>query len=90
MSLAGKRIEALASADLQALIDDAVSESSEIEFKERVGTNDEAKREFLADVSSFANAGGGDLLVGIRERKGIATSFTDLAAIEADYEILRL
>jgi len=28
--------------------------------------------------------------VGIRERKGIATSFTDLTAIEADDEILRL
>jgi len=91
MSLAGKRLDALTPNDLQALIDDVVSESSrEIEFKESVGKDDDAKREFLADVSSFANASGGDLLIGVRAENGVATSFVGIEATKVDSEILRL
>jgi len=39
-----------------------------IEYKEELPAgNDGAKKEFLGDVSSFANASGGDLIYGIRE-----------------------
>ena len=37
-----------------------------MEYKrETYGTNDDQRREFLADVSSFANAAGGDLVIGM-------------------------
>lgn len=54
--------------DLQRLIDNGVGESKTIEYKAElhIDTGDE-KKEFLADVSSFANALGGDLIYGIKE-----------------------
>ncbi|WP_416240463.1 helix-turn-helix domain-containing protein [Pedobacter sp. GR22-10] len=39
-----------------------------MEYKQDIPlSNDQDKREFLYDVSSFANAGAGDLIVGITE-----------------------
>ncbi len=54
------------------------------------GGTDDAKREFLADVSSFANAAGGDIIYGVKEDEGIPTSINGLPAIDPDAEILRL
>ena len=66
-----KEIEALAASDLQELIDNAVSERKTVDYKQLLSFhNDEEKREFLADVSSFANAAGGHLVFGIREESG--------------------
>jgi predicted HTH transcriptional regulator len=76
MTLAGKQLDSLNVDDLQALIDAGVSEGREIEFKVAVGSADKDKREFLADVSSFANASGGDLLIGVAAKGGIATELT--------------
>ena len=61
-----KDIAQIKEADLQSLIDNAVSERKTIEYKQvlKVGSDSERK-EFLADVSSFANASGGDLIIGI-------------------------
>jgi hypothetical protein len=77
-------------ADLDALVDNSVSEGRTIEYKESVGANDEAKREFLADVTSFANAAGGDLLVGVSEQGGVASALPGIPAASVDAEILRL
>lgn len=54
--------------DIQSLIDNEVCEGKEIEYKSElhIETGDQ-RREFLADVSSFANANGGDLIFGITE-----------------------
>jgi len=53
---------------IEALIDDGTPEGVGLEYKELLATaNDSQKKEFLADVSSFANAGGGDLVFGIAE-----------------------
>ena len=75
---------------VQALVDDGVREDRRIDFKEAVGGNDEAKREFLADVSSFANASGGDLLIGVEATDGVASNLTGLADEDVDAEVLRL
>lgn len=48
------------------------------------------KKEFLADVSSFANAAGGYLIYGMRENSGIASELCGLENINADAEIRRL
>ena len=63
-----KKIELIEISDLQQLIDNSVSESKYIEYKRdlKINTGDERK-EFLADVSSFANANGGYILFGIEE-----------------------
>jgi Putative DNA-binding domain len=90
MALTGKRLDALTPGDLHALFDDAVAEGRDIEFKASVGKSDADKREFLADVSSFANAAGGDLVIGIREKEGVGVKFAAIPAEEADAEVLRL
>jgi len=57
---------------LQSLIDDAVREGRLVEYKtDLYPRNDDGSREFLADVSSFANADGGDLIVGMEESDGV-------------------
>jgi len=79
--------------DLQDLIDNSVLESKTIEYKQSLPSNSESgKKEFLADVSSFANASGGDLIYGITEDKktGIPKSLDGLDVDNPDQEILRL
>jgi hypothetical protein len=76
--------------DLKALVVEQAREGRRIEFKQMVEGNDEAKREFLADVSSLANAAGGDLVIGIRDENGIAVELVGIARATADMETLRL
>jgi hypothetical protein len=68
--MTGKPVEAVTKEDIEGLVSQKVPEGRDIEYKEELprGT-DEDTREFLADASSFANAGGGDLLYGIREHR---------------------
>lgn len=73
--------------DLQSLIVNAVPEGKTIEYKQQLQINlDSEKKEFLADVSSFANASGGDLIIGISEEEG---NPKELLGIEIDDERLR-
>lgn len=91
MSLDGKPLEAVNENDLQALIDNQVREGKTIDYKESLpGNTDSDKKEFLADVSSFANAAGGHLLLGIKEEAGLPVEISGLQGINADAEILRL
>jgi Putative DNA-binding domain len=90
MSLA-KPIHELAEADLQELISNGVTERQNIDYKEALtGTNDDAKREFLADISSFANTAGGHLVYGISEAAGIPTGLPGVVIPDFDAEKLRL
>jgi hypothetical protein len=58
------------------------------------GTSDNDRREYLNDISSFANAGGGYLLFGVTENRtgdqGIPESAKGLSDINADEAIRRL
>src|ERR1700730_9016759 len=45
--------------------------------------------EYLADVSSFANTTGGDIIIGMTAEEGVPTGFAPLQ-IDRDAEILRL
>ncbi len=91
MSLKHKPLDQLIEADLQELIDNKVAECKTIEYKKELpkGT-DRDKKEFLYDVTSFANAVGGDLLFGIDSQDGIASSLCGLVGLDADSEKLRL
>lgn len=58
----------------QRLIAAQAAESLHVEYKrETYGGTDAQRREFLADVSSFANSAGGDLVIGMVAAKGIPT-----------------
>lgn len=91
MMLFNKPLAALTEADLQTLIDNQVAEGKMVDFKEAaIGNGRDAKKEFLADVSSFANTAGGHLIIGMREKNGVATAISGLDNFDPDAERLRL
>jgi len=73
------------------LLNDKVAEKKTLDYKRDLpaATLDDRK-EFLADVSSFANTEGGILLYGIGEKNGIPTTIEGLKAADLDAEQLRL
>jgi len=67
-----KDLQLIQEADLEELIKNKVPEGKTTEYKQVLpGSSDADKKEFLADVSSFANAAGGHLLYGIRAESAI-------------------
>ena len=81
----GKSFEDISLADLQALVEARIPEGRRLEFKrDHYGRMDEAKREFVADVSAMANALGGYLLVGVEEENGIASKIVGVEASDPD------
>jgi len=89
----GKNIDMITEEDLQSLKDNSISEGKTIEYKQEFpGNSDSDKKEFLADVSSFANASGGDLIYGIIEDRetGFPKTVEGLVIDNVDQEILRL
>lgn len=86
-----KQFDAIDRNDIENLVANGVPESKTIEYKEQLpGNSDGDKKEFLADVSSFANASGGDILYGVSEQSGIPTATNALGGIDNDEEIRRL
>lgn len=66
-----KKLEDIKPEDLQNLIVNGVSESKTIEYKSELPLNTgDAKKEFLADVSSFANTSGGDIIISTAKEIG--------------------
>jgi hypothetical protein len=75
---------------LNALISSGASESRYIEYKRQTYGNATADySEFLADISSFANTAGGDLVIGMAAHDGIPCAIVPLT-IPIDAETLRL
>lgn len=76
---------------LQRLVDSQVRESLVIEYKLTLpGKSDKDKREYLRDVTAFANADGGDLLFGIRDDDGVAAELVGVTPDSMDTEIGRI
>jgi hypothetical protein len=90
MALRHIHLDAISEPDLQRLIQDQVAEKRDIDYKANTyGNRDQDYGEFLADVSSFANTGGGEIVIGMTEQAGVPTGLTPLQ-IDADAETLRL
>ncbi len=69
--LHGKNFDQISEADLAELIAAGAPESLVLEFKqETYGLDGEGKREFLKDVSAFANSAGGHLVIGMKVDDG--------------------
>jgi hypothetical protein len=63
-----KPIDQITETDINDLVGGGVSERKTLDYKQQLPeANDAAKRELLADVSSFANTLGGDLIFGVAE-----------------------
>jgi len=74
--------------DLRQLQSNAVLEGKTMEYKKQLPKNSDTERkEFLADISSFANASGGDLIFGVTEEKGIPKSIDGVEIENIDEEI---
>lgn len=90
----GKPIEEITEQELQALVVNKVTEDRTLEYKLSLpGNTDAEKKEFLADVSSFANTAGGDLVYGIAENpetrepeavQGVALAKVDEVKVHLD------
>lgn len=81
MSIERGEFEDVCEADLLELIDGQVQENERLEYKRDLyGNSREEKREFLKDVSALANSNGGHLIIGIGERKGVASSLQPISA----------
>lgn len=90
MSLLSIPLDKITEAELRNLIAMKVSESTHLDYKrEPYGANDKAHSEFLADISSFANTLGGDIVIGMSERAGIPVELLPLEG-DTDKEITRL
>lgn len=76
---------------LERLVANGVPESRTLEYKRDLPDpqSKDAKREFLADVTSFANAQGGDILFGVDAPKGLPLGIPGLAVEDSDAELLR-
>jgi hypothetical protein len=93
-----KAFDSITNDDIDALVADEVREGRTLDYKEKSpGNADKDKKEFLADVSSFANASGGDMIFGVVEKRdgegkatGLPQAAPGLAGVNADMEIRRL
>ncbi|MHB8057426.1 MAG: AlbA family DNA-binding domain-containing protein [Desulfuromonadaceae bacterium] len=90
MSLTNKPFDQLIEADFLELIENKVPESKTLDYKVDLKFGDRDKREFLADIASFANTAGGYLLIGIKEEGGIPTSLPGIELDNPDAEKLKL
>lgn len=80
-----KPITEITEDDLDRLVAERTPERRTIDFKRDLpAKTDEARKEFLYDVSSFANAAGGHLVFGIDEREGAAISLTGVEIDNVD------
>ena len=86
-----KSFDDINEADIRMLIENQISERKNIEYKLTLPENKyDSKKEFLADVSSFANTMGGHLIYGIKEENGIPIEVPGISNNDLDSEILRL
>lgn len=85
-------LDQITEADLTALVALRRTESRRLDFKRDFPDGGEkAVRELLADVSSFANTDGGDILLGLAEDgNGVAAEVAGVAMETLDAEILRI
>jgi hypothetical protein len=86
-----RQIEQITEADLNDLVTAGVPERKTLDYKQQLpDPNDAGKRELLADVSSFANTAGGDLIFGMTESAGVPTGIPGVQIADPDQEILRV
>jgi hypothetical protein len=80
-----KSFDNITGADIKNLIYIKYEERQRMEYKrEMYGNKDEDKRKMLRDISSFANAYGGYLIIGIEHENGIPREIIDIDNAEME------
>lgn len=91
MSIGRLNFDEVSEQDLKNLIVTGVPEGMAIEYKRDIyGRADADVREFLKDVTAFANSVGGDIVIGMEEEGGIPISLKSISSTDRDTEIQRL
>lgn len=88
-----KPLESITEEDLKGLVENQVIEKKHLEYKRSLPSNrDSDKKEFLADIISFANTSGGDIIYGIAQdnETGYPSELAGIDLPNGDQEILRL
>lgn len=72
--------------DIEHLVENQVPESKVLDYKAQLNDlrQGSIKKEFLADICSFANSLGGDLIIGIEDSDGVANKVTGVPISELD------
>lgn len=88
MPLSHLPFDAIAENDLLTLVTNAVPEGIRIDYKRDLYPgNTNGRKEFLRDVTAFANSRGGYLVVGVAERKGSPTEIVGIKSPDPNAEI---
>jgi hypothetical protein len=83
--------EAVSESDLADLITGQTPEGLHLDYKrDTYGSSDSDKRELLKDVSAFANANGGHIVIGMDEAEAVATNLCGVRPADIDVEVSRL
>jgi len=93
MTLFNISLDDIKEVDLIQLIANEIIEKKRLEYKSELPSNtDEDKKKFLATVSSFANASGGDIIYGMIEDRttGKPKDLEGIKIENVDKEIMRL
>jgi hypothetical protein len=65
-----KNIDSIGAEDISELVNVGVKENAKLDYKSEIRLeSDRDKKEWLTDLCSFANSDGGDILVGISEKR---------------------
>lgn len=85
-------LDQISATDLETLVNSRRAEGRRLDFKRAFpGSNERAVKEWLADVSSFANTDGGDIVIGIGDDgNGVASELIGIDAGSLDEGLLRI
>jgi hypothetical protein len=90
MSLSSINFQDIAESHLEQHIANGVPEGILLDYKrDMYGGTDAETKEFLKDVSSFANTAGGHLIIGLDETGGVPTKISPLSE-DPDKDLQRL
>ena len=91
MTILSKPVEQIVEQDLLDLIAGKVLEKKRLDYKRDLpGSSDKCRKEFVFDISSFANSSGGLLIYGMDEKNGAANNLTGIQSSNIDADILRI
>lgn len=83
--------EDVSESDLESLVANEIAEQRTLEFKRDLNIKKDGDRlKFVQNISSFANAQGGDILYGIDAPKGVAIGISGIQDADRDAVILDL
>jgi hypothetical protein len=86
----GAQLEEVEEEHLARLVDGAVREDADVDFKqERYGNSDSEKRELAGDIAAMANDRGGLIVVGVRDENDVAVELTPVELVDGEEARIR-